>query len=703
MDDNTTAKPNSQKRMKLPDPYKAIIVLIITGFVMTVAYKLFLCDTPPLIWDAATHFMDSVKYYLALTHFNLGIFPYINRYWPPLGSLFPIPAYAIFRTSPQTGIFAENILSIAILILALHKLSKYFGKIAIVVSTFVVLMSPIILDQATTFMIDLPLTAMVMMTWYLLLKSEGFSQRKYTTLSAVFFGLGLLAKWTFVFFVLVVFLYEVAISFGLKMKGTEIRIKLSVESLKELAIFATVVLMVAGWWYVPNLKVLLNSLLYNSRISGAIEGDPPVLTIQSALYYTYTMINFYLNPILFALFVGILVLLLCRARNISVYIKLVLIQILLTYMVFTLTRNKDPRFLMPVIPFIGLVMGSGVELATRLENGAKIASALMVCIVLGGALNVATFLRVIPQTEIYKNPDLIPISGGSLYLSGNYWSFNLDTTEEEWEINRILSTVEELGGDNGILYILSNNPLIAYPLKYRALINGSDLKVVKPDTSQLIPLVFSADYVLYTTSEYYSARWKVKYSTLARKLFITYNNITGVFIPIEKFEFPDGTIGILYRHERDTALPLNISTDATSVTCKGENVSFGDKVQLTAICIYRIEGIDLIEYRWKTLEEMDADYTIFVHLTDESGNTLFQMDHKPCSGLCPTSTWEPEDRIVETYYLEIPSPGCYQIRLGFWDPINRVRLSVEGDKNDGHSRAMVGQLCYNITTSLDLR
>lgn len=412
------------------------------------------------------------------------------------------------------------------------------------------------------------------------------------------------------------------------------------------------------------------------------------------------MINFYLNPILFALFVDI-VLLLRRAKNISVYIKLVLIQILLAYMVFTLTRNKDPRFLMPVIPFIGLVMGSGVELATRIENEAKIASALMVCIVLGGALNVATFLRVIPQTEIYKNPDLIPISGGSLYLSGNYWSFNLDTTEEEWEINRILSTVEELGGDNGILYILSNNPIIVYPLKYRALINGSDLKVVKPNTSQLIPLVFSADYVLYTTSEYYSARWKVKYSTLARKLFITYNNITGVFVPIEKFEFPDGTIGILYRHEKDETLFSNISKENVRVMCKKENVTFEGKIQLTVICVYWIEGISLIEYRWKVLKGIGTDYTIFVHLTDENGNTLFQMDHKPCNGLCPTSKWKPGNHRGS---ILLPSPGCYRIRLGFWDPTNRVRVSVKDkDKNDGHNRAVVGQLCYKATTIIDLR
>lgn len=275
--EGTRVRPN----IKVPDRYTGILILVTVGLIIVMAYKLFLQDTPPLIWDAATHFMDSVRYYFAIVQFNL---PYINRYWPPLGSLFPLPAYAIFGVSPQIGTFAENGLSIVILVFALYKLSKYFGKIAAVASTFIVLTAPIILDQSITFMIDILLTATVMMTWYLLMESKGLSRRKYTVLEAVFFGLGLLAKWTFVLFVLVVLLYELAIAFGLEAKGHMVKLKHNMKAVENLALFEIVATFVAGWWYIPNLKILLNLVLYNSSVSGAIEGDPPVFTVQSTLY-----------------------------------------------------------------------------------------------------------------------------------------------------------------------------------------------------------------------------------------------------------------------------------------------------------------------------------------------------------------------------------------------------------------------------------
>ncbi len=63
----------------------------------------------------------------------------------------------------------------------------------------------------------------------------------------------------------------------------------------------------------------------------------------------------------------------------------------------------------------------------------------IIILLFGGFLNIATFTKAIPQIKIAKNPNIISVSGRSVYLSGYYWSFNLNTTEEEWHIKKILS------------------------------------------------------------------------------------------------------------------------------------------------------------------------------------------------------------------------------------------------------------------------
>lgn len=667
------------------------VALLLVAFLLVVNYKVITQKTP-LIWDAATHYMDSVRYYLAVKNMNWKSMPYIDRYWPPLGPLMPMPAYALLGPSPRIGIITENTMSMVMIIIGLYKLSEYFGKKTSMIATFVTITSPIILDQSTTFMIDLPLTAMVVLEWYLLLKSNGFMNRRYTVLSALFFGFGILAKWTFVFFVIVPILYELAIAFHIERYGTEIRMRPNINILKNALVFTGIVMLVAGWWYLPNIKLLAKSIIQNSRISGAIEGDPPVLSIKSALYYMFTSINFYLNPLLLSLFLVSSGILLAKLKKISPYIKLVIGQLVFTYVVFTMVRNKDPRFMMPIIPFLGITIGQALDYLEKAYKNKLVYTVFIIVLTMGGIMNVSTFTKVTPLIRIDNDSQIVAISGGNLYLSGYYWSFNLNTTEENWKIPEIISILRRDNSSHILVYILSNNPILTYPIRYRTITWKKTVLVIRPNTYRVIPEIFSADYVLYTKSEKHSARWEVKYSSIARRLFIKYNNITNAFVPVKRFTFPDGTEGILYKRRPSVSVIRNVTTDSIKVTCQRSNSTFGGDVRLKAICVYQIDKTYFIGYIWTPLRKMEDNYTIFVHITDKKGNTVYQMDHEPCSGLCPTSTWVPDKDIIEIYYLRFPLTGCYQIRLGLWNPRKRTRLHVSGN-NDGHDRAIVGRIC----------
>jgi hypothetical protein len=84
---------------------------------------------------------------------------------------------------------------------------------------------------------------------------------------------------------------------------------------------------------------------------------------------------------------------------------------------------------------------------------------------------------------------------------------------------------------------------------------------------------------------------------------------------------------------------------------------------------------------WRALSQMDVGYTTFVHLLDEAGQVVAQVDHVPGDGAFPTTGWlEGEiivDRFVVPHSLERIA-AVRQLELGVYDPDTMRRLSVLG-------------------------
>ena len=72
---------------------------------------------------------------------------------------------------------------------------------------------------------------------------------------------------------------------------------------------------------------------------------------------------------------------------------------------------------------------------------------------------------------------------------------------------------------------------------------------------------------------------------------------------------------------------------------------------------------------WQAVEPVAVDYTTFVHLLDADGDRVTQRDSQPCSGECPTSTWQPGTIVVDRYELALGAespPGPYTLDLGLY-------------------------------------
>jgi hypothetical protein len=120
------------------------------------------------------------------------------------------------------------------------------------------------------------------------------------------------------------------------------------------------------------------------------------------------------------------------------------------------------------------------------------------------------------------------------------------------------------------------------------------------------------------------------------------------------------------------------------------DADFGDQMELIGYDV-RLPSdtsdapkLNIIIY-WRALSEMDTSYIGFVHLLDEAGQVISQVDHVPGDGAFPTSGWLPGEVIADEYQIPYPSNAALEdeaiwavprIEIGVYDPATGHRLPV---------------------------
>lgn len=156
---------------------------------------------------------------------------------------------------------------------------------------------------------------------------------------------------------------------------------------------------------------------------------------------------------------------------------------------------------------------------------------------------------------------------------------------------------------------------------------------------------------------------------------------------------------ILYRGETGERLPVRVNgTDAgnrvllTKLRIPGHPPScpeegrvtsdarFGEAIVLThASVVPGADGVRLL-LCWESLQPLSADYTIFVHLQDSSGELIATGDGPPAGGAFPTSMWRPGDVILDARQLAIGKVETGQrIVVGLYNLEDGSRLPVYVD------------------------
>jgi hypothetical protein len=83
---------------------------------------------------------------------------------------------------------------------------------------------------------------------------------------------------------------------------------------------------------------------------------------------------------------------------------------------------------------------------------------------------------------------------------------------------------------------------------------------------------------------------------------------------------------------------------------------------------------------WNDQAPVMSDFTVFVHVSDDTGRVLAQHDSPPRGGLYPTHVWEPGESIRDEHDITVPRPliGPTRVLVGMYQPADGQRLSVTG-------------------------
>jgi len=119
------------------------------------------------------------------------------------------------------------------------------------------------------------------------------------------------------------------------------------------------------------------------------------------------------------------------------------------------------------------------------------------------------------------------------------------------------------------------------------------------------------------------------------------------------------------------------------------SVSLGNPVELLGYDLPQRTAVPGDEVRltlyWRAKVQIEEDYTVFVHLVDNSGLLVAQGDAVPRQGNYPTTAWEPGEDVADWHRVRIPkglASGRYRLLVGLYLPSTLQRLPVDGQKVD---------------------
>jgi 4-amino-4-deoxy-L-arabinose transferase-like glycosyltransferase len=398
-------------------------------------------DTRPPVWDMALHQMyalNYVEYFAGPTNpaprakppFEGGENVWeLSGNYPPLVHLFIAATFGIFHPSPDIAALA-NLPATFLLFWSLLQLGRYFtSATAAAWACVLMLLTPYLMWMSRETILDYWLSAWVAAAWVGLIRTKGFKSVFWSRAFGFLCACGLLTKWLFAGFVAIPFL---TIAVRHRIWKNEQRLTNALQAV-------TLAAAIPGLWYVPNLPHLFRYFSENAQV-GALEGEPPVFSFQSLIYYLRLLEGYQLYGVLFLLLAAGLVFVISRRAFRDPWLWVACVAG--GWLAMTLLRTKDPRFTMPLLPPLLLIPGAWVASWGAVRAG-RAAQVLVVTILIVQAYAINFGISWLPQQVI-----LLPGYQGSLrwdwqLFSQHYFGILGAPRREDWKQSEILDRIAE--------------------------------------------------------------------------------------------------------------------------------------------------------------------------------------------------------------------------------------------------------------------
>ena len=326
------------------------LFLCLCGFQLLVNFIWITLDTQIPAWDQAGHTR------IALEFLDNWAQPFqeeksvwqISSYYPPLMHWQAAFLMRFFGRNPDWGSLLVAVYNV-ILLVGIYKLTnrlwqnRWYGLIAATLVAFM----PVIYTNSRWFLLDIPLLAFTVWSWYFLWQSKLFTKRRATIFFALTAAAMLLTKWTGIVFLLVPLTF-VFIKIGQKKSWLKVW--------RNLCLAVLIVLILVVPWYLANFHSLLNATQVFSV--GELD-DPQVLwSIENWRFYLWTFLNFqvgFFPGVAFLVGTGIYF-----AEKNNKYRALSGSFLVFIYLVFSFLSNKDLRYDLPILVVVAMLTAATI-------------------------------------------------------------------------------------------------------------------------------------------------------------------------------------------------------------------------------------------------------------------------------------------------------------------------------------------------------
>lgn len=334
----------------------AILICVLVYMVATLVWVHW--NTRPPHWDMGRHLFTAQQYLnLLLDGQKFAMFS-TYFYYPPLTYWLVALAFQLFGSSIMAAV-GVNLIWALILGFSFLSISKTLKRPRAGIFAFIFFITmPLVSSVSKDFQLDFPLTAMLAANLAVLLRSQNFKRLDMSLLYGLTFGFGMITKWMFLVFavwpLIVATIYIV-------------RDKDRIEKLKNLFVGLSLGYLIASPWYLINFYSIKMDFLANGTAAGVREGDPAVASLAGLLWYPSGILEMYLRlPWLIpSLLAGGLSIKVYKKRQPSKELIIILALGLGGLLVFTMLRNKDVRYIMPIFIVISLVSGLALDWLVR--------------------------------------------------------------------------------------------------------------------------------------------------------------------------------------------------------------------------------------------------------------------------------------------------------------------------------------------------